>query len=308
MRFSIKMFATAFIASFLSINNAFADNAAEMMGFMGTSTEYLRQIAANTYGTLVAVNNIPVYLSELTEMAMSWLAQDTDGDSIISTNQDRFAGLGYWSVQDMDVQNNMQQQLIADMMHRPVSDFTNPPDNPTILGLFPTVNDIAYSTVLGAPPAPKGSASAYNYIKNASGMTLYHVIPGITWVGTKDDRDRYSAYYSTIMSVSSYNGYLLSNLVAENQNGNQLSDLQNQLIGQVSNSGWILQIATEDLGKVLREILLFDSQSYVLLTQLLQTEKQMLAAHAMTNTLLLLYGQQNESQMVSKAQGSPPKV
>ncbi|SRR5579883_298944 len=274
-----------------------------------TSTmSYLQQIANNTYNTLVAVNNIPAYLNTVTQMALSWLAVETDSSSFIPQTQQSFASLGYWSTQDITTQNAMQQQLVADMLRVPVSDFTNPADKPEILNLFPTVNDIAYATVLGIPPAPKGSSSAYNYIKNASGVNIYHVMPGLNWTGTKTDKDKYSAYYNTITSVTSYNGYILSQLAAENQNGNQLSALQSQLINQASNSTWLAQMSTEDLGKVLRDILLFQSQSYVLLTQLVQTEKQILAAHAMTNSLLLLYGQMNESQLVSKAQGVQPRV
>jgi len=294
------------VVSFISIVDSRAQTTSptdQLNSYVATSTAYLQQIAANTYGTLVAVNNIPVYLNELTLMALSWLALDNDpSTSIINQTQQSFASLAYWTTQDYATQNSMQQQMMADMLHKPLSDLTTPPDNPPILASLPNVNDLSYATILGMPPVAKGTVSPYNYVKNASGITVYHVMPGLSWSGKKEDRDRYAAYYNTIMSVASYNGYILSNFVAENQNGNQLTTLQNQLITQASSSSWLAQVATEELGKVLREILLFESQSYVVMTQLMQLERQILAAHAMTNSLLLLYGQINEGQLVNKAQ------
>ena len=62
-------------------------------------------------------------------------------------------------------------------------------------------------------------------------------------------------------------------------------------------------VIANDLGWVLRQILLFSSQTYVLMDQLLQTQKQMLATLAMTNTLLVANSNYQASILSNKAQG-----
>jgi hypothetical protein len=46
---------------------------------------------------------------------------------------------------------------------------------------------------------------------------------------------------------------------------------------------------------------MYNSQTYLMLSQLLQTEKQMLALQAMANSLAVVNGSSNESFMVQKA-------
>ena len=54
---------------------------------------------------------------------------------------------------------------------------------------------------------------------------------------------------------------------------------------------------------MIRQILLFESQNFVLMSQLVKIEKQQLQAQTMTNALLIATGFTNERLMASAAQG-----
>lgn len=272
----------------------------------GTAEGYLAVIAQNTTNILQKVNDLPTYLQNAGQLILSWITPDNSPTTI--SMQESFATLGKLFVDDFNKQNSMQGQLSTDLLG---------PNTTT--ATLPNANDLVYSTLLGSPYFPKdprnppGGAPKtdppYNYIKNAGGINISHVRPGLNWQGKPQDQIKYSNYYATVMSIASFNGYVLSNLYADYQNSqdsNSLGSIQSSLITQASGSNWIAQIATEELGKVLRQILMFQSQSYVLLSQLVQTEKQILAAHAMTNALLIASNQNNESYIASKAQGIQP--
>jgi hypothetical protein len=264
-------------------------------------------IAQNTYFTLMSVNTLPNFLATATQLALSWLKPDKSTNTVAL--QGGFATLGNLIVQNYTTQLSGQLQLTADLYGQPLANLTNPPDHPAVLDYVPNINDLTYSSLLGQPPVPKakGAASApYNYIKFASGINISHTIPGQSWQGTKADQVKYQNYFATIMAAESFNGFALSNQYADQQNGNSFTTTQNTLITQASGSSWSSQVASEELGIVLRQLLLFESQTYVLLTQLVQTQKQMLAAQVMTNSLLILGGQVNESYLASKAQGVQP--
>ena len=131
-------------------------------------------------------------------------------------------------------------------------------------------------------------------------------MPGNNWQGSKNSVDKYSNYYNTIMSVESFNGYILSNQYAD---GAQFNNLQNTLIKQASDGqSWFSQVATENMSTVLRQILMYESQVFVLLSQLVQTQRQMVTAQAMTNTLLIAVNQNNETQLVASAQNVRPSL
>lgn len=273
------------------------------------SPDYLQQIADNTYNILSAVNNIPTYLNDITQMAQSWLSPDSDPTtSFIAQTQGDFASLGYWFEQNKVTQNGMQVQMMANLMHQPVSSFTTPSSSPAILDKYTSVNDIAYSSLLGLPPVARGDLNTTNYINYAAGLNLYHITPSLSWPGNGRDITTYMDYFNTISAIESFDAYVLSSLAADNANGNPIATLQTSLTNQATSSSWLAQIATEELGKVLRQILVFQSQSYVLLTQQLQVQKQMVSAQAMTNSLLILNNYQNEVQLARKAQGIPPKA
>lgn len=283
---------------------------------VGASGDYLQQIAINTAGMLKQLNNLPSYLQGLGEFITSWMTNDTSKST--ETMQGSFAGIGSSIVQDNAAQLAVQPKLAITQFSRlppaqpfKPTDFTAPLNSPTsILQIIPNINDLAYSTLLGqplSPKAPKVAEAPLNYVANASGITLNHTIPSLTWQGPLEDQLKYQNYYNTLMSIESFNAYILSGLYAEAQNGNTLSTAQSALVAQASNSSWLAQIATEELGKVLRQILMFQSQSYVLLTQLLQVQKQTLAAQVMSNSLIIANGQISETVLISNAQGVRPQ-
>ncbi len=259
-----------------------------------SDTEYLFFIKQYTYGTLLAINDLS-----------SKLFKEDDSDSTAKLQSD-FATLGNLIVQNFNTQNSYQKQLTADLFGQPIASFTTPIDTPGVLRVIPNINDLAYSTMLGLPPVPKAPALPLNYVKNAGGLTLTHTIPNLSWQGPEEDQKRYQNYYNTIMSVESFNGYVLSNQYADFQNGNSFTTTQNELISQASNSEWISQIASEELGKVFRQILMFESQNYILTTQLVQLQKQLLTAQVMNNALTILTQQNSEDLLVANAQGVRP--
>ena len=267
----------------------------------------LLAIAQNTYATLQAVNTLPNFLSTETQVALSWLQQDTS--STTTAMQASFATLGNLVVQDYNTQLAGQLQITADLLGQPLTNMTTPTNNPMVLSYIPNVNDLSYLSIMGQPPVPKAtnaSLSSYNYLKNAAGVNISHIIPGTSWQGKSADQARYQNYFNTVIAVESFNGYALSNQYADVQNGNSFTTTQNSLISQASASSWIVQISTEQLGVVIRQLLMFESQSYILLSQLVQTQKQLLSAQVMTNSLLILNNQNNESYLVAKAQGVQP--
>ena len=134
-------------------------------------------------------------------------------------------------------------------------------------------------------------------------MNITHTIPGPNWRGTEENKQKYLSYYSSISAIQTFNGYLLSQLYADYVNGRQYTQQQTALIQQASSSDWFTHVASESIGVVLRKILMYNSQLYVLMTELVQTQKQLLSAQAMTNTLLIIGNQFTENQLISKATG-----
>lgn len=282
----------------------------------GNTEYYLNLIEQHTKGTLDQVNNLPNYLAGLGAFIVSWMTPDTSQST--TQMQGNFATIGSALVADNEAQSDLQPQLTATLFSpappaAPLSpaSLALPADaQNSILKILPNVNDLAYSTLLGLPPSPKApnvAQAPYNYIANASGITLLHTMPGQNWQGSLSNQIKYQNYYNTIMAVKSFNAYVLSQQYVEAQNKNPLTTAQMALVAQASNSEWIANIASEELGIVLRQILMFQSQSYVLLTQLIQLQRQALTAQVMTNSLLVAGYQNSESYMASKAQGVSPQ-
>jgi hypothetical protein len=294
----ILILATAALSiSIVSLSNSSAASVSE---------SYLARIAEYTYRTMTAVENLPTYFHEYAELAKSWMAKDDAEDSFTTKSQEQFAQLGQAFSKSMESQNSpqVQQQIMADMLGVPVSEFQG--KEPPIAISLPTVNDLSYATLIGAPPLANANKDPYEYVKNASGFSYHHPIPDPLWEGKENAKKRYSDYFNTITAIQSYSAYLISQLGTDAAANPKVVTLQNKLINDASSSSWIAQIATQELGKVLRQILLFESQSYVLNTQIQQAQRQQIAATAMTNSLLILLNQVNENQMIRNAQGKPP--
>jgi hypothetical protein len=278
-----------------------------------TGTDCLPPIYQNTTGILTAVSNIPKYLQKMVAFALNWEAKDDS--TYTSQMQANFEILGKNVDKNNLAQIGMQQQLIAAIVNQPIASFsagTNSP-TPAVLGPIPNINDLAYSSMLGYPPVTARNAPVFNptnFINYAGGGGFVHALPapgGTAATVANPAIASYKSYYNAVIAIESFNSYVLSGLYADSANGTKSNtSIQNALVAQASNANWIANVASEELGKVLRQILVFESQSYVLMTQLLQTQKQLLTATVMTNTLLIANNRTNECILAAKAQGISP--
>ncbi len=256
-----------------------------------------------------AVANETVSLLEMIVRALANIIQpDNTKTSPTPQLQTYFAGIGAAYLQNVAIQNNpsLLLQLTASELNQPLSSFSS--KNPVIASLLPNLNSLIYSSMLGIPPVPKPALPPVplTYIENAGALNAIHIMPGLNWQGQTTDQQKYYNFYSTIMAIESFDGYVLSHLLANTINNNSLTPLQNALITQVTSSNFIAQIASETIGQVLRQLLIFTSQSYVLLTQMVNLQREQLTAQVMTNSLLILSNQQNETLLADKAQGIQP--
>lgn len=262
--------------------------------------KYLCYIQLYTYGTLAAVNKLPDYIS-------NWIDPDTSDATAIM--QGSFSSINNDVLNILNTQTGLQTQLFGDLAG----------PRPTATIIYP--NDITFQTLLGLLPDPNDARlnqkppvdPAYNFLKNAAGINVIPQAPQSSWGGPSGAKAAYANYYAAAASVASFNSYVMSHAYADFKNGNTLSKDQLNLLNQVTNGAtasdktnvnWLTQVASENIGIVLRQILMFDSESYVLLTQLLQTQKQMLTAQVMTNTMLMLVSKQYEDIAVKKAAGT----
>jgi hypothetical protein len=262
-----------------------------------TSASYLKDIRDYTYAILAKVNSLPAFIKESTKLALSWLAPDNSAST--AALQRDFTTLYNVSVQNTETQKDYQKTLLNDF-------FTA---NKTRV---PHPNDLTYQTLLKQPylpfvaginrtPQEQEEEAVKNYVQYASSLNIAHLLP------TKDDTRSANAYrnfYQTVSAVQTFNGYILSSLYADYKNNNAIKKTQDSLVKQASDSDWFTQIASENMGVVLRQILLYNSQVYVLLTQLLETQKKLLISQAMNNSLLIANSQVNEGLLYTKAGGS----
>jgi hypothetical protein len=175
---------------------------------------------------------------------------------------------------------------------------------PPFLQNVPNPNDLLYPAVLGLNVIPNAPAAVtMNYVINSSGIINPHVMPNPGWQGKAADITKYTNYYQTVTAVESFDAYVLTQAAV---NASHSSDtVEQQLVALVSSSTYIAKIATEELGRVLRQILLFESQNFVLNTQIQSAISNMVTAQAMTNTLLISINSVNEGVMLQNAQGTP---
>lgn len=284
-----KIFVLSVAALSIAIVNS---NPAEAI----TITEnYLQQIAQYTNSILQILQNPENFAG----VSVSLIKQDTGDDSITTKAQQSLATLGWKFTQSDALVKSLQIQLMADIAGVTVADFSG--KSPKVLVNLPDINDIAYSTTIGLPPVPNAPVEIYNYIKNAAGANTARPVPSSTWQGDEDSKKRYKSYYNTISSIESFGAYVLSELAI--QNSLKVSETRNLLITMASSSDWIAKVATQELGRVLREILLFESQNFVLNTQIEKNQRQMVALQAMTNTLLIKANVINESELIRSAKG-----
>lgn len=283
------------LLAFLTIQTARADS---------TDVPYLTNIQNYTNTIMGVINQLPSYLGNLSTLATTLLASDNGGGSPIDwsanwTNQQSWLStLGSDALSNETNQYALQQTLLTNFFGSSNISAGNPNN----------INDLSYSTLLGAPllnPDPRsGVDAATNYLVNASSLGIPLTAPEDGWQGDKTSQKVYKNFYNTITSVQTYNAFVLSRLYEDGKTASNDNSLRKQLITQSSSSSWFTSVISNDLGWVLRQLLLYSSQTYILMDQLLQTQKQAAATLAMTNTLIIANSLIQSNQLLQKAQGS----
>lgn len=263
------------------------------------SEDYLKEIR----DTLVLnIDKLPLYLNQITKMALSWLAPDDS--TATATLQNQLATLANAKLENNQTHLESQESFI---------NFFNPVPKPSVPDVAyqlrkKAADDVTYQTLLrpASPDTAYQNDSIFNYTLYASGLNIKHLQPEIYWRDNPSIK-LYKNYYNTTSAVQTYNGYILSELYASSKNGNKIKQTQDQLVQQASSSDWFTQIASENMGVVLRQILLYNSQMYVMMTQLLDIQQKLLTAQTMNNALLIAVNQENESRLYNKAAGNRPE-
>jgi len=178
-----------------------------------------------------------------------------------------------------------------------------------ILSAIPNVDDLAYTNAIGFPPIvgfkPSSKnqiqidSSVKNYIKAAGGANLFHPQLASQSTPITIAQKQYQAQFNLAYAVQSFNTYVLSKYIV---NEATISQTQSTLYRKASGSDYLTTISSEPIGYVLRDILLFQSQNYVLTTRLIELQREILMAHVMTNALLIASNRQAESLLFDKTQ------
>lgn len=287
--------------------NIFGENQS-MTGSLKTMTGSLQEISQNVWNILEKVDKLPAAINSLIDLTTSWLAfsDGSDGsNSIIATAQQDFAKLGNDFSTSSTAQIGLQRDLLAAQFGVSPLNFDKPQDDPDgmaeILKELPQVNNLSFASVLGSPPVSSAPYSTNEFVKNAAGLTVPHQKPKAEWSGSGAAKRYYKGFYNTISAVQSQTTYVLSRMIVNHETNNERTTLQNQLITQASSSSWILEIGTKELGKILRDILLFTSQSYVLLSQQVKLQEELLTTAAMTNAILIATSIPVETELAHRA-------
>ena len=258
------------------------------------SSAILAAIKQDTGNILSGINQLPTYLdtylNDLTKMAKSWLGKDDS--NIIANNQGSFIQLkdAYSDglSKQLDSSKTLTQQYLAASLA-----------NATTLQLDPyNESNLSYSAAIGsgagsgtttkqnAPNAQNNQAnSASSYIKYAAGANFWLPQANPAWKKSPD-KTRYQNFFYSLAAVQSYSSYILSGLL----NQQSTDKTSKTLIDQATSSDFFLNITSESLGPVLRQILMYNAQTYVLLNRMLKLQQQQLASLAMTNSLLITMG------------------
>lgn len=255
----------------------------------GGIEKWLRLIEDHTRKTLEIVNKLPGYLEDVTIMAKSW-NQTEDEKKIIPENQELFGTLNeaYGSSEKSAERINLTNTMTLKYLKAGSSNATNP-------STPPNANMLAYPILLGKPLFPdekyKANSKQYMqaYLDNVANVN--YPLPQLdpTWSDKNPYKKLYANYYNSMASIQSFNNFVLSGLSRQTE----IEEKSKALSDKASDSAWFEQVATEDLGLVLRHILMYVSQSYVQQNRITQLQQQQLTAQVMTNTLLMMQVQQD---------------
>jgi len=170
----------------------------------------------------------------------------------------------------------------------------------------PFANGVSYSTLLDQPmfnPDPRGLPPATirsNYVLNASSLNHPRSLDSRAFGGSPNDVNAYLAYVKTAMAAQSFSAYVLSNHATGDA---AYGPVLQQLLADAADPGADAAIATEPLGAVLRQLLVVERQNLLLMSQLVQTTKQLLAAQAIANALAVKAGTPLEELLLERAAG-----
>ncbi len=122
------------------------------------------------------------------------------------------------------------------------------------------------------------------YIMNAAGLNLKLPPPKNQGIGDSPEKNAdYNAVRDSMSSVQTFNAFIMKNFYANLSNRQPAVDLMQS----TSDPTWIAKVTTEPMGQVFRQMLLYISQTYVLMNRIAENQQYTLASQAMTNTLLI---------------------
>lgn len=274
--------------SFLSLApmNAQAQDAAIVLA--------LAKIEDKVSQILTKVNNIPDFIQTATQFFLNW-GNTQDRDNNIGLNG-ALLNL-YMNSYTIDENNRI--------------DYTNTLTKYFYNGTPATdANDYSYTTLLGkylnsysgANQQTQINKSIANYMQFVSGNGFNLTPPENSWQKGSGTRRDYYSLYKTLVAAQSYNNYIISKLyVAQQQNAifpkgipahpegtaATTADILAATVAQATSPTWYQDVGAETLGLVLRQILIYNSQIYVLLTRMLELQQQMLASQAVANSLTM---------------------
>lgn len=297
---------------------------------------YLKIIAANTTQIARYVNEkLSVTMTKFDKYLMSWLGDDQAQKTATKTTADmqaNFADFGSSLQTVSNVQNTTAQTVLNAALLNNTSDTTIMLNT---MGTAPSssianekslryANDLVYTSLLDKPFFPndprKNAQFALNYIRNASALNMYHPIPGgpgTAWNGSDEGFKRYQNYFNVVMSVESFNAWVLSDHYAQYlqekndqakaaKDGKKYTPLRDRLLKQATDSDWFLKVTTEPLTFIMRQMLMYQSQLFVLQMEAIRYQKQMATAQVMTNSLLIANNLMNENVLIASARGTQP--
>lgn len=300
-------------------SQAFAQNEVADGGVTCSGIDCLPIITQHTRAILKEVNNIPgylnTYLTPVTKMAQQWL-QTKDDQNTIANNLQPFSNYASSADSILEYQiDNTVNFTKAFLMAG--TNKTSSTDQKLVLPS--NSNQLTYSIIYGQPidgskyprlNAPGQSADEKNkisqqlaadingYIKNLSGSNYIFKQPTS---GNSDDIKNYRTMYNMLSSIQSYNTFILSSLYYQNFS----DDLTKKLMNNASKDTWITQIGSEDLGLVLRHVLMYCTGMFMQLNRIQQLQQQQVTLLAMNNVLQAV-NMANNVSIISNAKKNVP--
>ena len=166
--------------NFAFIDPALAQNEPKCTGM----TQCLEYIYLVDLEILKSVNTLP-------ELVKSWIAPDDTKESYSGTLAENFV-----EYINLTIANDAKQ--ISDQKDYFMKDYFSNASKP-----IPYVNQLTFTTLLTKEPFSgqqekdaEGNKvnSAYNYIKNASGMNITHEVPVDSWIGSEKSKKEIFRY------------------------------------------------------------------------------------------------------------------